>query len=717
MANPFHSASWFSVAKLRPRLKSHVRVRRHRYRGDRWYVIDDGASGKAHRFPRGAYLLIGRLDGGRTVERIWQELVRDIGEEAPSQDDVIAALGQLHGADLLSTDVLPDTGELFERRKKQKRQIWVQNLKSPMSLRIPLVDPEAFLERTFPFVRPLFTVFGALLWLAVVIPAAVLASTHWDELTGNFVDRVLAAENLLVVALVYPVVKLIHELGHGYAAKANGREVRDMGVMLLLLFPVPYVDISSAAALKSKWRRAFIGAAGMISEVFVAGLAVYAWVLLEPGVARAFAYNVILVAGISTVLVNGNPLLRFDGYYILSDVLEIPNLGQRANRYWAHLIEWHLFRVQDGPPFDATEAEKRWMLAYAPAAFVARMVMLLGIALLVAEKFFIVGVLIALWTVWTGIGLPIWKMFAHVFASPKLHRNRKRAVRLTLGVVGGLFLLLFAVPAPHHAYSQGIVWLPEAAHVRAGSDGMITRIAAPEGAQVRPGQLLVESDHPVLEAEVAQLAWRARELQAQSDAELTGDRVKRELGEIAVAEARKKLAVQQRRLGELEIKARAAGRFVLAAAPADDLPGRFMAKGDLIGYVTPGYADVARIAVAQEDADLVRRELRGVRFRLANMPGRSFDGKVVRIVPEATRQLPSKALGLANGGLFAEDPRDSEGRTALNRVFLFDIALPPELRSVPFGTRVHVRFRLGWEPLGWQAMRRLRQMFLARFDA
>jgi putative peptide zinc metalloprotease protein len=184
-----------------------------------------------------------------------------------------------------------------------------------------------------------------------------------------------------------------------------------------------------------------------------------------------------------------------------------------------------------------------------------------------------------------------------------------------------------------------------------------------------------------------------------------------------VIDTHKQLAIQQQRMGELAVKAGAEGRFVLAAAPADDLPGRFVHKGDLIGYVTPGYAEVARVAVGQDDADLVRDGLRGVSFRLANLPGRSFTGKVVRMVPEATTKLPSKALTTGNGGLFPADPRDSEGRTALSRVFLFDIALPPELRRVPFGTRVHVRFRLGWEPLGWQMMRRVRQMFLARFDA
>jgi putative peptide zinc metalloprotease protein len=210
----------------------------------------------------------------------------------------------------------------------------MQNLKSPMSLRIPLVDPDAFLTRTVGYFRPLFGTSGLLLWLALVLPAVVLAGEHWAELTGNIADRVFATENLLLLSLCYPLVKIVHELGHGYAAKLNGREVREMGVMFLLFYPVPYVDASAANALRDKKQRALIGAAGMVSELAVAALATYAWVLLEPGLARAIAFNVMLIAGVSTLLVNGNPLLRFDGYYILADLIEVPNLGARANKYW-----------------------------------------------------------------------------------------------------------------------------------------------------------------------------------------------------------------------------------------------------------------------------------------------------------------------------------------------------------------------------------------------
>ncbi|MEO0463068.1 MAG: site-2 protease family protein [Pseudomonadota bacterium] len=717
MSNPFESTYWFNVAHLKPRLRSHVRVRRHVYRGETWYVLDDGAAGKVHRFARGAYGLIGRLDGTRSVNALWEDLVDRLGEDAPTQDDVIAALGQLHGSDLLSTDVAPETAELLKRRKKQRRQVWIQNLKSPMSARIPLVDPDRFLERTVDYLRPLLGWLGVAVWLVVVIPALLLAGQNYEELTTNLWDQVLAADNLFVMAVVYPVVKIAHELGHGYAAKANGREVRQMGVMLLVLFPVPYVDASAAGALRSKWQRALIGAAGMIVEVFIAALAMFAWVLLEPGLARAIAFNTIVVAGVSTLLVNGNPLLRFDAYYILADLIEIPNLATRSNKYWSHLIDRHVFRTHSNQPYAATAYEKGWFVFYAPAAFIARMIMLFSIALIVAQKFFFIGVAIALWTIWSGVGLPIWKAYQHVFTSPQLHRNRKAAIRWTLGATAALLIALFIIPAPHHANTQGVVWLPEEAQVRASGDSTIVAVAAREGDAVTPGDLLIQTQHPILEAEVERLRWRLAELQQQADAELRGDRVEREVSTLEMEETATRLAEAQRRLDELDLEAGAAGEFVLAAAPAEDLPGQFVRKGDLIGYVTPGSAKLARIAVGQDDFELIRGHLDTLQFRLANRPSQTFDGSIARAVPGGTYELPSKALAAANGGPFPLDSRDAEGRTTLQRVFLYDITLPPDLTDVPFGTRVHVRFALDWEPLGWQIARRVRQMLLERFYA
>src|SRR5262249_31618300 len=190
-----------------------------------------------------------------------------------------------------------------------------------------------FFERTRPLAKWLFGPAGAILWLVVVPPALLLAAQHWQELGANASDQILAANNVLPLALVYVALKALHEFGHGFAVKAFGGAVHELGVMILVLAPLPYVDASAASGFRSKWRRALVGSAGMIVEVFFAALALYIWLVVEPGLVRALAFDAMVVAGVSTVVFNGNPLLRYDGYYILADLLEIPNLAQRAARY------------------------------------------------------------------------------------------------------------------------------------------------------------------------------------------------------------------------------------------------------------------------------------------------------------------------------------------------------------------------------------------------
>src|SRR5262249_62290953 len=163
-------------------------------------------------------------------------------------------------------------------------------------------------------------------WLAVVLPAIVLPAVHWGDLTRDIVDRLFSARTLIAVWLLFPVIKALHELGHAFATKTFGGEVHDMGVMLLVFTPVPYVDASSASGFENKWRRALVGAAGMIVELFVAALALYLWLAAEPGLLSAVAYNTILIAGVTTLLFNGNPRLRCDGYEILAGLLEITDL-------------------------------------------------------------------------------------------------------------------------------------------------------------------------------------------------------------------------------------------------------------------------------------------------------------------------------------------------------------------------------------------------------
>ncbi|QKS29610.1 MAG: PqqD family peptide modification chaperone [Candidatus Accumulibacter similis] len=714
MAGPFLSASWYRVAALRPALRAHARIQRQRFRGQLWYVLHDSAAGKLHRFSPGAHRVVRLLDGERTIDAIWHQVAAEAGADAPTQDEVIRLLAQLHAGDLLQADLPPDIDELGERGRQQKRQKLLQSVINPMSIRIPLWDPDAFLARSWPLLQPLAGRPGVALWLLVVLPAAVLAGVHWSELTGNLSDQLLATDNLLLLWLVYPLLKGLHELGHGYAVKAGGGEVHEMGIMLLVLAPIPYVEASAAGAFRSKWRRALVGAAGILVELFLAGIAMLVWVTIEPGLLRSVAFNVVVVAGASTLLFNGNPLLRYDGYYVLADLIEIPNLGNRSNQYWQWLAKRYLLGVRHLERPLASPGERRWFLFYGAASFIYRTLVMIAIILFIAGEFFFIGVVLAIWAAVTMFLRPLAKGLSYVLSSPEVQRTRSRARLVTCGGLALLALLLFAVPLPLRTHAEGVVWVPENAEVRAAGSGFVEHLFAAPEAMVASGDVLLAMRDPALAAQADESRARVRQYVVQYAALMFDDRAQAAAIQEDLQRERVALARAEEKLELLLVVAGMPGRLKLARAA--DLPGRYLRQGELLGYIDSGPPRLVRVVVGQDDIALVRERRTRVEFKLADRLDRTADARLLREVPGGHEQLPSRALSLAGGGPHATDPRDTEGLRTLQRLFQFDLELPPEAGSPEIGTRVFVRFHHHAEPLATQWGRRLRQLFLARFD-
>ena len=712
---PFLSSSWYRVAGLRPKLREHAVIHRHRYRGDVWYVVHDHATARLHRLSPAGYVVVGAMDGKRTVENLWHEAMTRLGQEAPSQDEIIYLLAQLHAADLLQAEISPDFAELLERATRTERSRWLKNVLNPLSPRIQLWHPDTFLEKTLPIVKWLFSWRGAVLWLLVVLPALVLAAQHWQELGDNATQRILAADNLLLIGLSYPILKALHELGHGYAVKAFGGTTHEVGIMFIVFAPMPYVDASAASEFRSKWQRVIVGASGMLVEVFVAALALYVWLAVEQGLVRALAFNAMLIAGVSTVLFNGNPLLRYDGYYILCDIIEIPNLTTRATRYWGYLVTRYAFRTEDAE-FAGTRGERVWLFLYAPASFLYRQMVILAIAIFIASEYAAVGIAIALWSLMTGVVMPAAKALWQVMAGPRFRRNRGRAVATTFAFGAAAAILLFLIPAPLYTTTEGVVWLPDIAVVRAGTSGTVRRLLVEPGQPVAAGVALIESEEPELKAELEYLRARVTELEARLAAERFNDRVKAEMTSTELAEVRAALATQTRRFGRLVARSQGEGTF--AVMKPEDLPGRFVREGELLGYVLPPGSHIVRATVRQDDIDLVRNQLRSTRVKLAERLEGSVLARIVREVPAGREDLPSKALGGAGGGALAVDTRDPHGMKAFQRIFQLDIELPAETpAATAFGSRVYVRFDHEWEPVGQQIWRRTRQLLLSRLQS
>jgi len=712
---PLHSSLWYRVAELRPQLAARARLHRHRYRGDVWYLLQDPASGRVHRFSPAARLVLAAMDGRRNVQDLWLLAGRKLGDDAPTQDDLIQLLGQLHGADLLMTDVPPDALELFERGQKESRAKRRRSWSNPMAIRLPLWDPGAFLDRHAGLWPLLWGRAGAVVWLLVMLPALILLPSQWAELSGNLSDRVLQADNLLLIGLIFPLIKALHEMGHATANHAAGGEVHDMGVMLLVLMPVPYVDASSANVLRSRWARACIGAAGMIVELFIAALAFYAWMLVEPGLLRAVCFNIMLVAGVSTLVFNGNPLLRYDAYYILTDLAELPNLAAQSARYWGYLIKRYLLRMRDETSPANTRGERLWFGFYGISSAVYRVFVTLAIALFIGARFFFFGVVLALWAVVMMAVTPLAKALKSLNSLPATQERRGAVYGTLAATVAALVVLVAAVPLPHRTQAEGVVWLPEQAIVRAGAPGFFRAFEAAPEAWVEPGTALARSVDPALDAQVRLLQARVDELEASYAAEFVTDRPRAQIVRDQLAHERSSLQRAVERTQGLLVSASSAGRFTVQQAA--DMPGRHLRQGEVIGYVIGDAVPVVRVVLDQASVQAVAQSTREVEIRLSGALDQPLVGRILRQVPAGRDEVPSQALTATGGGRIAVDPRDPQGKRTLERVFEIDVGfVTPPAGPLPFGQRVHLRFDHPPESLAAQLWRPVRRLFLRHFD-
>lgn len=716
MTDAFFSHSWHRVAAFRPRLKSHSRIYPQRFRGETWYVLQDPQSGRFHRLSAAANLAVCLMDGRRSVQAVWDALGVQLGTGQPTQDELIRLLGQLHAADLLAGDGPADLGELVRRGDRITRGELLGRLRNPIAVRLPLVDPDRFLAATLPFVAPAFSPLGFLLWLGVLAMGLVLAALHADALAADVMDRALLPSNLALMLLVYPVLKGLHEMGHGWATKRWGGEVHEFGVMLLVLFPVPYVDASDAAGFASKWQRVVVGAAGMMVELALASLAMVLWILAEPGLVRAVAFDVVLVAGVSTVLFNGNPLLRYDGYYMLADLIESPNVGPRANGYLLYLAKRWLLGVRDARSPVSARGERAWFVAYGISSFAYRLVLAFVIALYLAGKAFLLGAVLAVTALVAMLVLPLLRGLRYLLSSPELRGRRGRAVVAAALVVVALAGAVLAVPAPYATLAEGVVWVPENGTVRAGTSGAVLRLLAEPGSEVEAGQPLVALDDPVLEARIAALAAQQEQVGLRLGAAMVSDLVSSEMYRQQLQHVGAALEQERRRREELTVRAAAAGHLVVPIAA--DLPGRMVERGAVLGYVVQPGRPVVRALVGQDDVDLILRRGLHVQARFAQRVGEVRDAEPLRAVPGAVERLPSPVLGRDGGGPWVEAAIDATGQPRLvQRAFLIDFAVEGSVPGGTIGSRVYLRIDHGSEPVAWRVLRGLRQLFLRQLDA
>jgi putative peptide zinc metalloprotease protein len=323
-------------------------------------------------------------------------------------------------------------------------------------------------------------------------------------------------------------------------------------------------------------------------------------------------------------------------------------------------------------------------------------------------------VALAIWALVQGLLWPMIKGAQHVMSSASLAQKRDRAVTLTTGAVAALLVLLFLVPAPNRVMTEGIVWPPEEAQLRAESNGFIAEVLSEPGARVPAGQTVLKLRQPELETHLDVQVARVEGAEAELARVLFTDRAQAEVARDTLEAERAGLDRVLDEVGRQQVVTRGAGTLELARVA--DMPGRYVRNGELVGYVSRGENRTVRIVVPQQDIERVRDGVKGVSVRLSPHVERTFRARVLRAVPGGQDQLPSRALSREGGGELTLDPRDPEGMRTLERIFQFDLELEGDVPYTPIGSRAYVRLELPTEPAGIQAYRRVRQLLLSKLD-
>ncbi len=710
------SESWYRVASQRISLRAHVQIQRQYFRGEKWHVLHDPFNNQFFRIRPAAYEFVSRLNRRRTVQEAWDECLELFTDEAPGQEEVIRLLAQLYHANLLQYELSRDSRQLFDRFKKRRQREVRSYLLSIMFARFPLFDPDAFLQRTLSFVRLLLGPVGMIAWIAVVAYGGKLV---FDNFAGvqEQTQGLLAPGTLVLLYIGLVILKAFHEFGHAYVCRHYGGEVHVMGIMLLVFTPIPYMDATSSWAFRKRRHRILVGAAGMIVEIFVAGLATIVWAKTDGGTIHNLAYNMMITASVSTIVFNINPLLRFDGYYILSDLVDIPNLHSQAAKQTLYLVERFAFGCRKAIPSTQVLGETLFLYVYWVASRIYRVIVFGGILLIVADKFLLLGLLMLLICAVSWVLVPIGRLFRYLSSSPKLDRTRFRATTVVTGIAVGLIVLLQVVPYPVRFRAPGILQAESYTVVINESPGFIAEVVAAPGAMVKAGDPLVRLNDPELGFEFAVATAQLNETRILHRRAMGAEPADVKPLEERQQAIRQRLDQLEHRRRMLIVRARQDGQWV--ASELQDQVGMWLRRGVVLGQIIDDSSFVFRAVVSRrEESQLSNSEIRGIQIRLPGEAGKKIDVPLdqYRVIPAGQQLLPSAALGWAGGGEIAVDLSDESGRKATELFFEVRAGVPATDTVLIHGRSGRMRFQLPGKPILSQLVRKLRQLLQERYQ-
>lgn len=503
-------------------LREDLSIAQHTYRGRLFWIVKDPIGLEFYRFNEQEYALLSWLDGTASLDELKQRFDERFAPHRIKHKQLQSFVIDLHKKSLLTSMVSGQGRHLLKLGAKKRWKKRKQRVSNPLVIRWRGVNPDRFLGWLNPKVGWLFSKPAVSVGILFMLSALLWFGAHFQEAANRMpvMSEFFSHSNWLLIGVVMMVVKVLHELGHGILFKRFGGYCHEIGVMFLVFMPTLYCNTSDSWLLKNKWQRAAIGAAGLYVELILAALATFGWWFSQPGTFQNICLNTMILSSISAVLFNGNPLLKFDAYYILSDILEIPNLQQRSGtlvRNW--FLTYGLGLPEDDEP-GTTWQTKAWLCSYCIAASLYRIFLTFVICTLIVALFKPFGLAQAAKNLsFVLIGgmmvSPLKPLYKYFKVPGKLERMKRKNLKFTLGIAAAIGVLVFLVPLPNHVRCGFTIEPQGAKTVYVSHAATLHQIVAKPGEKVSQGDTIAVLRDIDVELQLASLRGEVGELEKE----------------------------------------------------------------------------------------------------------------------------------------------------------------------------------------------------------
>ncbi len=728
-----------SARKMTIRKRPDLSAKKQHYLGQSYWVVKEPVGLNYYRFQEEEYAILQKLDGTISLDELKDWFEAEFPPQKITLEELQQFIGMLHRSGLVIASVPGQGTQLRKRRDERRRKEIMGAASNILCIRFKGIDPERILNWLYPKVRLLFSMPVLVLSMAFGLSALLLVTVNFDTFYAKLPSfyQFFNPYNALWLAVVLGLTKVVHEFGHGLMCKHYGGECHEMGVMILVLTPCLYCNVSDSWMLPNKWHRAAIGAAGMYLEVIIAAAATYIWWFTHTGTLNMLCLNIIFVSSVSTIMFNANPLLRYDGYYILADIVEIPNLRQKASSILNRKMALWFLGIE--PPEDPFLPQRNqiFFAIYSVASVLYRWFVVISILWFMSKVFepyglAVIGYGIIAMSLFGMVGMPLVKLYKYFAMPGRMQKVKKPRMYATLAVVVLIVLAVVYIPLPHNVMSTLEIRARDADRVYVDVPGELEEILVKPGQRVELGQTLARLQSIDVAMEIVRLEGERNQYKVQlknlrrGRLQNTGEGL--EISQIEESLQAVEDQLQQKKLDQerLNLHAPIAGTVLpppwreKKPGPEGQLPswsgtplqernlGAPLDEGAVFCLIGNPNKMEAILYIDQGDIDFVKKG-QDVEIKLDELPFDVYEGTIAEIAPSESKFLP-KQITTKSGGELATTTDESGVEKPMSTSYQARVLIDDPDDLMRLGLRGRAKIHTARQTLGQRIWRGLNQL-------